>query len=238
MNDKMTSQSNKQIDSFPLTQSKYATFIARGIVETATKIAQTNRGTLDPKGIVQHTENELRALFEIAAGFHDTNLLKGYILQCGTFCGGSACIMARALKESSSEFIPLVTVDNYTKKYSPLRKAFDQAYVECRENIWTNQLRDYVTLIISNDTSYLQTFWSSPIRIAFIDSSHHYEHTKQEIELIVPHLCPHGWLLFHDYFSETTPGVAKAVDEFLERTNKCFNCYRCDGLFILQLSQP
>ena len=142
--------------------------------------------------------------------------------------------MAHAVKESKSDFTPVVTIDNYTKAYAPLHEVFNQAYVECRENIWANHLQDYVTLIIANDTSYLKTFWASPIRIAFIDSSHHYEHTKQEIELIVPHLCPHGWLLFHDYFSEKTPGVARAVDEFLEHTDMNFHRYRCGGLFILQ----
>ncbi len=219
---------------FPLKQSKYATAIVRKVRENATASAARIRQTVSPRHIIQHSETELCTLYEIAASLHDDELLVGYTLQCGTFCGGSACVMAHALKDANSDFTPILTIDSYTKEFEPLREAFNNAYIECRENIWANNLTEHVHLVLADDVQYLKHFWNSPIRLAFIDSSHHYQHTKDEISLITPHLINRGWLIFDDYFNENTPGVQKAILEFLDHTSMNFEIYRVNGLLIFR----
>ena len=147
-----------QYKEFPIISSKYTQAVCNRIWEVGTDTAKRVRKTLQPRMIVQHVHTELCALYEIAAGFHDQDLLEGYVVQCGTFCGGSACTMAHALKDANREFIPLLTIDNYTKNYPPLLEAFNSAYIECRENIWAHNLKDYVTLVLAEDTQYLKQF--------------------------------------------------------------------------------
>jgi len=71
--------------------------------------------------------------------------------------------------------------------------------------------------------------------VIFIDTSHLYEHTREELEVWVPHLAPRGALLFHDTNMangvyarldgtisasgwDNRRGVIRAIEEFLGRT--------------------
>ena len=221
---------------FPDLGLSYTLAITEKIRAIANETAQKSRGAPEPTGIIQHTMRELRVLYEVAAGFHDTDLVEGYALQCGIFCGGSACVMGHALKDANKDYFPVVAIDSYTKEYEPLRATFDKAYQESRENIWALGLSNFVTTVISDDTLFLRNFWHSPIRVAFVDSSHHYEHTKEEIKLLMPYIVENGWLIFHDYFSEKTPGVTQAVNEFLEmKQRRPTTVFRADGLLLLRV---
>ena len=197
-----------------------------------------NRGVVDGAYVVQHSQAELVALYEIAAGRHDINRLEGHVLQCGLFCGGSAIMMAHALRDDDSNEQPLIAIDSYTKDYRPLRELFDNAYVEMRENLWEFRLYDHITVVLSDTVSFLKHFWNQPIRMVFIDSSHHYEPTLKELNLILPHLVPGGWLILHDYFSEETPGVSRAVNEVIQAKGmeQC-KFYRMDELAIIRATQ-
>ena len=139
-----------------------------------------------------------------------------------------------ALRDDSSNEHPLVAIDSYTKDYRPLRELFDDAYFEMRENLWEFRLHDHITPVLSDTVLYLQHFWRTPLRLAFIDSSHHYEPTLKELRLIAPHLVPQGWLVLHDYFSEATPGVRQALDEFVAESPDEYERYRMDELLILK----
>lgn len=72
----------------------------------------------------------------------------------------------------------------------------------------------------------------SKAQLIFIDSSHIYEHTKEEIQVWVEHLDEEGWLLFHDtnmgsvYHRldnsiglgwDNDRGVIRAIEDFLHR---------------------
>ena len=142
--------------------------------------------------------------------------------------------MAHAMRDDSSNAHPLVAIDSYTKDYRPLRQLFDDAYFEYRENLWEFRLHEHITAVISDTVSYLTHFWTQPIRAAFIDSSHHYESTLNELNLILRHVVDGGWLILHDYFSEETPGVARAVGEVFQSHDmgEC-QCYQVDQLAII-----
>ena len=140
-------------------------------------------------------------------------------------------MMAHAIRDDSSNKSPLVAIDSYTKDYRPLRQLFDDAYFEMRENLWEFRLHEHITPVLSDTVLYLQHFWRLPLRLAFIDSSHHYEPTLKELHLILPYLAEGGWLILHDMFSEETPGVQRAVNEVFEpRDLNDFAFYRTDQL--------
>ena len=222
-------------EPFPIEANEKTEQIAKDIQAICLKVAQDNRGGAESAYVVQHSRSELLALYEIAARTHDSLQLDGYVLQCGLFCGGSALMMAHAIRDDSSNKHPLLAIDSYTKDYRPLRQLFDDAYFEMRENLWEFRLHDHITPVLSDTVSYLQHFWRTPLRVAFIDSSHHYEPTLKELSLILPYLVNGGWLILHDMFSEDTPGVQRAVNEVFEPKDLSeFAFYRTDQLAIIR----
>ena len=222
-------------EPFPVQADEKTEQIAKDIQAICLKVAQDNRGHAESPYVVQHSRSELRALYEIAARTHDSVQLDVYVLQCGLFCGGSALMMAHAMRDDSSNKHPLTAIDSYTKDYRPLRQLFDDAYFEMRENLWEFRLHEHITPVLSDTVLYLQHFWRLPLRLAFIDSSHHYEPTLKELNLILPYLVDGGWLILHDMFSEDTPGVQRAVNEVFEpRDLNDFAFYRTDQLAIIR----
>ena len=229
---------NTEPQAFPLANAPRTRQIGTDIVNIANAVAAEHRqnSNLNTDGyVVQHSLNELVALYEIVYGAHDAELrIEGHVLQCGLFCGGSALMMAHAARDNAQP-LPVIAIDSYTKDYKPLRDLFNAAYHESRENTWELRLHEHLTAVVSDTVSFLSNFWDFPIRVAFIDSSHHYEPTKNELRLIMPHLVPGGWLVLHDYFSETTPGVRQALDEFLAESPSEYDRYRVDELLILKV---
>ncbi len=89
------------------------------------------------------------------------------------------------------------------------------------------------------------------IDLLLIDTSHKYEHTKEEIEIWSPHLSNNAIMLFHDTNMGTGPyarmdgsigfsfdnerGVIKAIEEFLGRQfdEKSFFCDFAKGYLIM-----
>ena len=100
----------------------------KDIVTTATDIATKNRKITNSREIVQHTQKELIALYEIVCGWHNDEPANGYYLQLGAFAGGSACVIADALRHSKSRYAPLLAIDNYTRNYEPMKELFNQVY--------------------------------------------------------------------------------------------------------------
>ena len=220
----------------PLRNEDKAKQIAKDVEAICLKVAQDNRAVANGDYVVQHSHAELIALYEIVARVHDQAHLAGNVLQCGLFCGGSALMMAHAMRDDESWEAPLIAIDSYTKDYAPLRYLFDNAYVEYRENVREFRLQEHISAVISDTVSYLNHFWKLPLRVAFIDSSHHYEPTKKELTLILPHMVDGGWLIMHDYFSDATPGVQRAAHEsFQEQDTSDWMFYRAHELAIIQL---
>ena len=228
--------SSEHIEAFSLHAADKTRQIAADIVAICNKVAEDNRGDrLQPGMIVQHSGNELMALYEIVDRVHDGRRIEGEVLQCGLFCGSSALMMAHAIRDDNSVDCPMIAIDSYTKDYRPLRQLFDDAYHEYRENVWEFRLHEHITFVMSDTVSYLKNFWHHPIRVAFIDSSHHYEPTLGELTHIAPHLQDGSWLVLHDYFSESTPGVRKALDEYLAGMDTSRHTYyRMDELLIIK----
>lgn len=222
---------------FPLRDSDKTRHVAGDVIAVCESVAKENRGdSYDGSWVVQHSVAELQALYELTAGQHDAKPLDGHVIQCGILCGGSALMLAQALKDTKND-TPVLAIDSYTKFWKPLRREFNWAYHEWRENRHEFRMDEHLTSVISTTQSFLRHFWTQPIRVVFIDSSHLYDETVEELSLLIPHIVPGGWLIVHDYFSDDTPGVARAVNEWLTSAKSSdFKFYGIEGLAIIQLN--
>lgn len=220
-----------RIKSFPLSPdfpSREAQLCAQRVHDLAHETAKTNRGDkYKEHRVIWHNLEELQFLYELAAGEYNPPNAEGYVLQCGIFCGGSACVLAKAVKDSKQTYKPVIAIDVY--KHGSTKPELLQetgfAYQEARVTQHAHDLTNYLYLVIGNDLEFIKNFWKPQIRLAFIDSSHSYNHTVQEIAIIIPYVAANGIVLFHDYFNPTT-GVEKAVNEFFTNYNaRTFTAY-------------
>lgn len=72
---------------------------------------------------------------------------------------------------------------------------------------------------LQGDSRDIGKTWNKPIDFLFIDSSHEYEQTVQELDLWIPFVKKNGVICMHD----TNPrweGVNRALKEFLEKHNQ------------------
>ena len=152
--------------------------------------------------------DEACILYELAANYHANDpILRGYCLELGTYKGGSASIIATALRQHGLDS-PLFTLD---RTYQP----------ETEEKFRQLGLTHDVCQIIYDDLSYLR-FWHLPTRFIYLDSNHQYAVVKEAIPLLMRCLAPGGWLAMHDYIDESWSGVISAVNEFLD-TQKLYD---------------
>lgn len=77
--------------------------------------------------------------------------------------------------------------------------------------------------IQGNDMEIVKS-WDKPIDFLFIDTSHQYEHTKQELEAWTPYVVGGGIIMMHDtgHESEDMKGCRRALDEFVEKNRDSF----------------
>jgi predicted O-methyltransferase YrrM len=164
------------------------------------------------------------------------------VLQLGTWMGFSTIVLADALQRSSAIYKRTVTLDS----------------VECDRNMH-DRARTYIqragleNVVRCIDGSTLDKRVAAALKteydFVYVDSSHSYEGTKQEIEIYYPRVRRGGTMVFHDsseYAAIWDPtgngGVRLALNEwvkspdgprehlFLERP-----CWQSDcGLFILK----
>ena len=106
------------------------------------------------------------------------------------------------------------------------------------------------TFIQGDDTDpevYKQVYAGGPYDLLFIDTSHYYEHTKQECFLYLPLVNDGGVALFHDTrlfphpheyeWHEDVPPVRKALDDYCAETGSIWEELPGDyGLGIIQIA--
>jgi hypothetical protein len=107
-----------------------------------------------------------------------------------------------------------------------LRESYDEQWFETsdtREAYELAQLRlagQPVTFHVADDRDVLPTFPDHYFDWVYLDSSHRYDDTVEELELLRMKLKPSGVLAGHDWFEDPTHGqygVVPAVREFCER---------------------
>lgn len=231
------------IKEFPLLKtfpSEAAKWTAQRVLNLTHETAKNVRGNkYDEKRIIWHNVEELQLLYELGAGRYDFPNVNGYVLQCGVFCGGSACVLAKALKDSRQKYSPMVAIDIYNNPGDKERQLeMEFAHRETRLNQLVLDLTDFLYIVVGDDAVFVENFWKGPLRLCFIDSSHSYKHTLIEIGVVLPHVATDGYIVFHDYFNQTE-GVRKAVDEFFSQyTAREFAAYNFrDRILVMQLGR-
>jgi predicted O-methyltransferase YrrM len=72
--------------------------------------------------------------------------------------------------------------------------------------------------------------------ILFIDTSHYYPHTLQELRLYVPKVRPGGIVLLHDSDPAEWPDVPKSLDEYCDETGLTwYNHPHWHGLGVIEI---
>ena len=212
------------------------------IIDATHETAKANRGdAYQSNRVIWHHREELYLLYDLAAGVYDEETIEGYVFQCGVYCGGSACVLGSAIKDTNQHYKPVFATDIY-KHSDPdpfLQQDVTNAYVESRLNQHKHDLTFHLYFGVGDDLFFLRQFWKPPIRLAFVDSSHSYHHTQAEIYALLPFISVGGYLVFHDYFREHEGpiGVLRAVNEFFndykDRRFEAFNFN--DRLLIVKL---
>lgn len=137
-------------------------------------------------------------LFEFARSFNKPN-----ILELGTCTGQSTIFLALGAKDRGGQ---VLSVD----KVEPVS--------EFAERKWKYGVEYYIKVLIGDDTNketINEIEKRAPFDIIFIDTSHEYYHTLQEINIYSKMLKHKGYILMHD--SETFD-VDKAIHKFITET--------------------
>ena len=86
--------------------------------------------------------------------------------------------------------------------------------VQTRRRIEDLFLSRFWTFTQQDDLEFVKK-WNKPIDLLFIDTSHQYEHTKEELLQYSRFVVKGGRIFLHDSSSERYPGVARAISNFL-----------------------
>ncbi|KKM86892.1 hypothetical protein LCGC14_1274500 [marine sediment metagenome] len=109
-----------------------------------------------------------------------------------------------------------------------------------------SKFRDRLLFHQSDALEFLRNLPSDKIYdLVFIDDDHTYDHVKQEIDLIEPHVTPHSIILMHDAMVKSVPnynnskepqhcGVAKSLASLSRDKWEYFTMPICHGLTFLR----
>ena len=141
------------------------------------------------------------------------------IVQCGHYIGYSSLMFGFFLRMMNKKHsIYSIDIDEKVTAYS--QKWIDKA-----------DLNDFVKLNVNNsaalsEPSSAELYLRGKPQLVFIDSSHQYRHTLEELDLWYPSIVKGGFLALHDtsefaraYDNTKSGGVASAVKEWAEKNN-------------------
>jgi len=161
--------------------------------------------SLMPTDINQH----LTTLYLLAVEFNAKN-----ILELGVRGGESTIALLQAAKEIGG------TVHSIDIDPCPTAK----------EKVREYRFDSYWTFILGDDRT---VEWSHPINLLFIDTTHEYEHTLQELRKYEPFVVRGGIIILHD--TVTFPDCEKALETYMQgRTDlKAYRYFNNNGLTVL-----
>ena len=175
--------------------------------------------------------DETEKLFEMAHFHGDV------ILEVGTFRGRSAAVINEGARSGASRS----ERQFYSVDIDPTSGFHAHNVLKPRG------LADRAIFFHGNLATFRDAFPVTPT-MAFIDGDHTYEGVKADLEQFATLLAPDTPVAFHDYLNTDTPGVARALDDwiaqgFATKTGE----YGCSGFVIttakcsggrLRLSEP
>lgn len=129
------------------------------------------------------------------------------LIEVGVSNGRSLIFLAEALLNLGKSF-RLIGVDN-------LGYGGTEQLSQIISNIGKAGLGEHIEFLPMDSLVASCKFNDGYFHHVFLDSSHKYQETKQEIRCWLPKLLHARCLSGHDYFSEENPGVRQAVDEMI-----------------------
>ena len=105
---------------------------------------------------------------------------------------------------------------------------------DAKQKVDSLNLGKYWTFIQGDDITIGQK-WDKKIDHIFIDTSHSYNHTLQELKIFGKFLEPNGFITFHD--TRTFPGILKAIQDFMGSNKgkyRFYNYFNNNGFAILR----
>jgi methyltransferase family protein len=138
-------------------------------------------------------------------------------VECGGYCGRSACQMAILIRASGKKisFDVVDTFDDASFSAKP------ETFRHFTEVFGVDEL---INLRVMDQLEAVKTYETGSLDFVFLDSDHSYEGTRDAILAFLPKLKKDGTLAGHDYSLEY-PGVIRAVDELLPNSKKNKNSF-------------
>jgi len=138
----------------------------------------------------------------------------GTWLEIGTYCGKSTLLLASAARRAGAH---VVTVDHHhgSEENQPGWPWHDRSLVDpatgrldtlpaFRQTLDAH-LADVVTAVVGT-TRQVAAWWTTPLRLLFLDGNHTEEVAQHDYRAFAPHLEPGGLLLVHDVFPDPADG--------------------------------
>jgi MMP 1-O-methyltransferase len=169
---------------------------------------------------------ELRALAERTRGFLPTaeaDALRaaaesagpGLWLEVGTYCGKSTIHLGAAARTAGAD---LVTIDHHhgSEENQPGWEWHDPSTVDpytgrmdtlpfLRHTLHDAGLDDVVTVLVAS-TEQAARWWTSPLRLLFLDGNHTEAVAQHDYAVFAAHLVPGAILAVHDVFPDPRDG--------------------------------
>jgi len=141
------------------------------------------------------------------------------VLELGSFCGKSTCVLATAMKEKKGL---VVAIDYFIKnqKYWGSKESIiiEDTFQSFWKNLGICGLTDYVIAFKSDHASILEKM-SGKFGMVYIDGGHIVKHVVPNMLFAWEHIVEGGYIVFDDYNNQNWPDVKVCVDVFCKKFN-------------------
>lgn len=138
------------------------------------------------------------------------------LIEIGLLFGGSITYLAKKLGKKKTK---LYGID------------FNSTWMEwTKKSIKLLDIKN-INLILKDSIEASMDFKDDSVSFIFLDSSHAYDTTRDELEVWWPKIKKGGFFAAHDYINELYPGVKKAIDEFAAKYDIKFRVIGCSAIF-------
>jgi cephalosporin hydroxylase len=169
-------------------------------------------------------EDEVR--LEIFQPFIDKTVGGEVIVEVGTFVGGNLCRVGDMVRKSGKN-IKLYGIDNFhfanistqaiqnvNLKFGDYDTRQDSFYDQLIKNIKDSDLQSYIEIIDSDSIEAAAKFEDESIDLLFLDGSHSYPYTGEELKVWLPKVKIGGIVSGHDW---PAGGIQQAVKENISK---------------------
>jgi len=156
-------------------------------------------------------DEEARRLYSIAL----EAAANGPVLEIGSYCGKSACIIGKACKKKESI---LFSIDHHmgSEEQQPGEEYFDpdlfdpklsrvNTFPFFQETITRAALENTVVPVVAASGT-AGKMWKTPVSMLFIDGGHSFEAVHEDFLTWACHIKPGGFLVIHDIFKDPEKG--------------------------------